>query len=122
MGQPVVYFEINSPKAAELGKFYSEAFGWSLDASDPSGYVDIRTEGMCPGSGHPGIDGGIGPDDDDFVTFYVQVPDLDEALERVESLGGGTILRPTVAGDVMLAMCRDPRGNRIGLVRAAPLG
>ena len=44
MGQPVVYFEINSPAAVELGKFYAEAFGWSLDASDPSGYVDVRTE------------------------------------------------------------------------------
>ena len=124
MGHPVVHFEINSGGAAELQRFYAEAFGWSIDTDNPEGYGDVRTDGICPGSGLPGIDGGIGPapDGEDFVTFYVQVPDLEAALERVEELGGRRIGEPVEAGNVRFALFRDPRGNRIGLVRAAPLG
>ncbi len=123
MGFPVVHFEINSGGAPELQKFYEEAFGWSVDRSDALGYADVTTDGVCAGSGEPGIDGGIGPSDDggDFVTFYIQVPDIAEALEKVETLGGKTIVPPMQAGRVVLAMFEDPRGNRIGLVRARPV-
>jgi uncharacterized protein len=122
MGYPVVHFEINSGAAPELQRFYAEAFGWKIDANNPEGYGDVKTEGVCPGSGFPGIDGGIGPSEngDDFVTFYVQVPDLEAALTKANELGGATIVEPMQAGNVVLAMIRDPRGNRIGLVRAAP--
>jgi predicted enzyme related to lactoylglutathione lyase len=48
------------------------------------------------------------------------VPDIQAALETVESLGAETVLPPTQAGNVVLALFRDPRGNRIGLVRAEP--
>ncbi|HEY3544298.1 MAG TPA: hypothetical protein VGK79_17310 [Gaiellaceae bacterium] len=98
MGLPVVHFEIGSAAASELREFYASAFGWKIDV-DAGGYADIRTEGTCPGTGFPGIDGGIAPDSEDFVTFYVQVSDVAAAP----------------------AMFADPRGNRIGLVRAALL-
>ena len=122
MGYPVVHFEINSAAPRELQRFYAEAFGWSVDANNPDGYGDVKTEGVCPGSGFPGIDGGIGRSDtgDDFVTFYVQVPDLDAALTKARELGGETVFGPKQAGNVVFAMLRDPRGNRIGLVRADP--
>ena len=122
MGYPVVHFEINSAAAPELARFYAGAFEWKVEA-DGDDYAQIRTEGMCPGSGDPGIDGGIGTSDpgDDFVTFYVQVPDVAAALERVVELGGQVESPVAEAGHVVLAMFRDPAGNRIGLVRAAPL-
>jgi len=123
VGYPVVHFEINSGAAQELQDFYSEAFAWRIDRSEFDGYGDVATEGVCPGSGDPGIDGGIGSseDGDDFVTFYIQVPNVEEALRRVEQLGGKTIAPPIQAGRVVLALFSDPRGNRIGLVRAQPL-
>ena len=123
MGFPVVHFEINSGGASKLQAFYAEAFGWIVDRNDPLGYGDVKTEGVCEGTGVPGIDGGIGPSDDgdDFVTFYVQVPDVAEALQRIEELGGKTVVPPTQAGRVVLGMFTDPRGNRIGLVRARPV-
>jgi predicted enzyme related to lactoylglutathione lyase len=49
------------------------------------------------------------------------VPDLETVLERVAELGGRRIGEPVEAGSVRFALFRDPRGNRIGLVRAAPL-
>jgi uncharacterized protein len=122
LGYPVVHFEINSTAAHELAEFYSRAFDWELEA-DGDEYTQIRTNGVCEGTGAPGIDGGIGTSErgDDFVTFYVQVPDVEEALARVVSLGAKVELPVTEAGNVVLAMFRDPAGNRIGLVRSRPL-
>jgi uncharacterized protein len=122
MGYPVVHFEINSSAAAELAQFYGEAFDWRLEPDGPD-YTQIHTEGVCAGSGAPGIDGGIGVSDagDDFVTFYVQVPDVDEALGRIVALGAEIVTAPAEAGRVVFAIFRDPAGNRIGLVRAAPV-
>jgi uncharacterized protein len=118
MGYPVVHFEINSAAAPELTRFYADAFDWVMRA-DGDEYTQIDTEGVCAGTGAPGIHGGIGPSDpgDDFVTFYVQVPDVAEALRRVVELGGEVDLPETEAGRVVIAIFRDPSGNRIGLVR-----
>ena len=75
MGYPVVHFEINTASQSDLARFYEEAFGWTTHA-DGDDYLQINTNGVCAGTGEPGIEGGIGPSDpgDDFVTFYVQVP------------------------------------------------
>jgi predicted enzyme related to lactoylglutathione lyase len=74
MGYPVVHFEINTASQSE--RFYEEAFGWTTYA-DGDDNLQINTNGVCAGTGEPGIEGGIGPSDpvDDFVTFHVQVPD-----------------------------------------------
>ena len=121
MGYPVVHFEINTHAAAELRSFYARAFDWKIDG-DPDDYAFVDTEGVCAGSGEPGINGAIGhapPGEVDFVTFYVQVPDLGAALARVEQLGGTIVVQPTQVPDgVTYALFRDPMGNRIGLVRA----
>lgn len=117
MGQPVVHFEINSSKGPELARFYADAFDWRMHP-DGDDYTQIKTAGTCAGTGAPGIDGGIGPSHpgDDFVTFYVQVPDVDQALRRVVELGGEVEMSATKASSVVIGSFRDPAGNRIGLV------
>jgi predicted enzyme related to lactoylglutathione lyase len=122
MGYPVVHFEINTAVGPELARFYAEAFGWVMQP-ETDDYIQINTEGVCAGTGAPGIDGGIGPSDpgDGFVTFYVQVPDVAETLEQVVALGAEVDMPPAEGGHVVFAIFRDPAGNRIGLVRAAPL-
>jgi predicted enzyme related to lactoylglutathione lyase len=119
MGYPVVHFEINTASGPDLSRFYAEAFGWSMHP-ETEDYIQINTDGVCAGTGAPTIDGGIGPSDpgDDFVTFYVQVPDVAETLAQVVELGGEVDMAPTEAGRVVIAVFRDPNGNRIGLVRA----
>jgi predicted enzyme related to lactoylglutathione lyase len=118
MGYPVVHFEINTASQPELARFYEEAFGWSMQR-EAEDYIQIDTNGVCAGTGAPGIDGGIGPSDpgDDFVTFYVQVPDVDETLAQVVELGAEVDVPVTGAGRIVFAIIRDPHGNRIGLVR-----
>jgi predicted enzyme related to lactoylglutathione lyase len=68
MGYPVVHFEINTAARPELTRFYADAFGWTMQPEGDD-YVQINTEGVCAGTGAPGIDGGIGPSDpgDEFV-------------------------------------------------------
>jgi predicted enzyme related to lactoylglutathione lyase len=119
MGYPVVHFEINTSSRQELARFYADAFGWTTQP-DGDEYFQINTNGVCAGSGEPGIEGGIGPSDpgDDFVTFYVQVPDVAETLAQVVELGAEVDMPVTEAGRVVIAIFRDPAGNRIGLVRA----
>ena len=35
MGQPVVHFEVVGKDGAALQSFYSELFGWEIDANNP---------------------------------------------------------------------------------------
>ena len=47
----------------------------------------------------------------------MQVDDLQAFLDKAESLGGKTIMPPTVIPDtVTLAMFTDPEGNIMGMV------
>lgn len=113
MGDPVVHFEFTTADAEALGTFYSGLFGWHAE-SVPGDYVVIDTHAG------KGINGGIGKGDN-RATVYIEVADLQKALDKVEKLGGKTIMPPTSMGDmVTFAMFTDPSGNAVGLVRSDP--
>ena len=115
MGAPVVHWEIVSPNAAQLQKFYGELFDWHVDTNNPMGY------GMVDTHGEGGINGGIGSPQGGapgHFTMYVQVDDLQKYLDRAESLGAKTIMPPMeIPGDVTIALFADPDGRVIGLVK-----
>ncbi|HYK39305.1 MAG TPA: VOC family protein [Candidatus Eremiobacteraceae bacterium] len=114
MAAPVVHFEIMGGKEKELEKFYSELFEWKINSNNPIKYGIVDT-----GAGPKGINGGVGPahDGNKRVSIYVQVDDLQAALDRAERLGGKTVLAPTeVPGGPKLAMFADPAGNITGLL------
>ena len=55
------------------------------------------------------------------LTFYVEVPDLEAALSKIEGLGGSTVMGPTdVPQGPSIALFADPEGHLVGLVKAAP--
>jgi predicted enzyme related to lactoylglutathione lyase len=112
-GYPVVHFEINARDPKSLHAFYSQLFGWKIDANNPMGY------GMVSAGGK-GINGGIGPAQGaPHVTFYVAVPDLDAILRKASQLGGSTVIPPTeIPNMITFAAFTDPQGHRIGLVKA----
>ena len=114
MGAPVVHFEINTNNAKEAKDFYAELFDWRVMWNDEWGYGLVQTE-----AGR-GVDGGIGqPRDEAFITFYVEVDDLQKYLDKAESLGAKTILPPTeVSGVTTIALFMDPQGNRVGLTQS----
>ena len=113
MPNPVIHWEITGKDAPKLQQFYADLFGWNVDSNNPMNYglVDTQTE--------DGINGGIAHEQESAtrVTVYVQVDDLQAYLDKAESLGGKTILPPTVIPDtVTLAMFTDPEGNIMGMV------
>ena len=114
MGTPIVHFEIMGGKGGELETFYRDLFGWKINSNNPMKYGVVDTEG-----GQGGISGGVGPAQDGKtrVSVYARVDDLQATLDRVERLGGRTILPPTeVPGGPKLAMFADPAGNITGLL------
>jgi uncharacterized protein len=45
MGQPVVHFEIAGKDPAKLHEYYSDLFGWEIDANNPMNYGMVAREG-----------------------------------------------------------------------------
>ena len=132
MGQPVVHFEIIGKDGDRLRSYYSELFGWEIDSDNPMGYGLVQREGNTNADG-AGIGGGVagGPEGyDGHVTFYVEVPDVEAALAKAESLGGTRVMGPD---DVMEGLvdravqrpggphdrCREVRLVAISPARAA---
>lgn len=111
MGNPVVHFEVTGKDGEKLQKFYGELFDWKINADNPMNYGIVD-------NGGEGINGGVGqvPEGDGRVTFYVQVPDINAALEKAEGMGGKTIMPRTEMDMVTMALFADPEGHTVGLV------
>jgi predicted enzyme related to lactoylglutathione lyase len=122
MGQPVVHFEIIGKDGEKLRSYYSELFGWEIDADNPMNYGIVQREGNVNADG-VGIGGGIGTGPDGYaghVTVYVEVPDVEAALAKAESLGGSRTMGPeTVTDGVEVGLFTDPEGHVIGVVKSA---
>ena len=58
MGQPVVHFEVVAKDVEKLRSYYSELFGWEVNADNPMSYGMISREGNVNAEG-VGIGGGI---------------------------------------------------------------
>jgi hypothetical protein len=122
MGQPVVHFEIIGKDADKLRNYYSELFGWEIDANNPMNYGMVQREGNTNAEGI-GIGGGVGRGPEGYpghVTFYVEVPDVEAALAKAESLGGSRVMGPNkVADEVEIGLFNDLEGHQIGLIKSA---
>ncbi len=125
MGQPVVHFEIIGKDPEKLRSYYSELFGWEFDSNNPMNYGTVAREGNVTAEG-VGIGGGVGAGPEGYpghVTFYVEVPDVEAALARAESLGGSRMMGPDeVMEGLVIGLFTDPEGHTIGLVRSASGG
>lgn len=89
---------------------------------DPMNYGLVARDDNTNADG-VGIGGGVGtapPGNQGWVTFYVEVPDVEAALVKAESLGGKRISGPDeVPGmDIELGHFNDPEGHLIGVVKA----
>jgi predicted enzyme related to lactoylglutathione lyase len=114
MAHPVVHFEVIGQDGAKLQQYYADLFDWEIDSNNPQNY------GLVSGAG---IGGGIGAGPDGYtghVTFYVEVPDVEAALQKAESLGGKRLYGPdSVAEGVEIGQFADPEGHVVGVTQAA---
>ena len=122
MGQPVVHFEIIGNDGDKLRSYYSELFGWEFgDTIGPTNYAVVPRDGNTNADG-VGIGGGVGTGPEGYgghVTFYVEVPDVEAALAKAESLGGTRTMGPeTIMDSIELGHFTDPEGHLVGVVKA----
>ena len=121
MGQAVVHFEVVGKDGKKLQRYYGELFGWNVNADNPMQYGMVDAKDNTSMTGDNGIGGGIGQGPDGYeghVTFYVAVPDVEEALQKAESLGGTRVMGPENIMDMVeLGQFKDPEGNVIGVVK-----
>jgi uncharacterized protein len=122
MGQPVVHFEVMGKDAAALRSFYSDLFGWQIDSENPMNYGLVQREGNVSSDGI-GIGGGIGEAPEGYsghVTFYIEVPDVEAALAKAESLGGSRMMGPDkVMEQIEIGLFNDPEGHLVGVVKTS---
>jgi uncharacterized protein len=125
MGQAVVHFEITGKDPDKLQSYYAELFDWDIDADNEFKYGIVAREGNTNADGI-GIGGGIsgGPEGyDGHVTFYVEVPDVEAALAKAESLGGTRMMGPDeVMEGLTIGLFTDPEGHVIGLMNGRGSG
>jgi hypothetical protein len=111
-GPEVVHWEIQSQSPDALHRFYADVFGWEVNAKNPMNY------GLVSSGGENGIDGGIGgsPSPGSRVLVYANVADINAMLEKIESVGGKTVMPRTDVGAVIMALYTDPDGNVMGII------
>ncbi|MEO6505423.1 MAG: VOC family protein [Terrimesophilobacter sp.] len=117
----VVHFEIPADDVSRASQFYRAAFGWDVTAVDGMDYAMLQTT-PADANGMPkepgAINGGMLPRDEARTgpLITIDVDDIGEALQRVEDLGGTTVLpKQEVMGMGYTAYFADSEGNVMGL-------
>ena len=108
MGCPVMQFQILSKEPEQTAKFFSDLFGWTIDANNPMGYRRIHT------GSNEGIQGGIWPappQAPSFAQLFIKVQDVRKSVAQAPELGAKVLIPPMVLpeGDEM-AVLHDPQG------------
>jgi predicted enzyme related to lactoylglutathione lyase len=116
----VVHFEIPADDPERAIKFYEDAFGWKFEKWE--GLMEYWLVMTGP-EDEPGIDGGLArrEDPETRVENTIDVASVDEAIAKVETVGG-KVIRPksAVPGVGWLAYCEDTEGNRFGIMQSDP--
>jgi hypothetical protein len=83
-------------------------------------YGMVQRDGNTNAEG-AGIGGGIGKGPEGYaghVTFYVEVPDVEAALSKAESIGGSRMMGPEkVTEETEIGLFNDPEGHVVGVVK-----
>jgi uncharacterized protein len=123
MSGEVGHFEIPADDPERARKFYSKAFGWTMNQMPGMDYTMVSTgavdqQGMPKAPGY--IGGGIakrGPPLEHTVVTIV-VDDLEAAEKAVEKNGGKVVQHKTPVADGSMgfaAYFKDSEGNTVGL-------
>jgi predicted enzyme related to lactoylglutathione lyase len=114
MGRPVVHFEIGCRDRAKTGDFYAQLFGWQITSAGAASNIDTGSP-----QGIPGHIISLGHEPEHYILFYVDVEDVQAALDKAVALGGKAIVGPIKIPTGTFAWFSDPDGNMIGLLKSA---
>ena len=108
----LVSFDIAAPRAQAA--FYHDIFDWTIK---PDGTFSVPV--ATPLHGNLRLE----PPDPGSLTervLYVGVPDINATMAKIVAHGGSVVFpRMAVPGVVVVALFKDPAGNRMGLVEVA---
>jgi predicted enzyme related to lactoylglutathione lyase len=112
----VVHFEIPADDVERAQKFYGELFGWKIEKMTgpaPMDYWIITTSDEKTMLG-----GGMmkrqAPQQQ--ITIYIEVPSVDEYVDKVKMLGGQVCFPKTAVPEMgYFAVCLDPENNGFGI-------
>lgn len=111
-----IHFELPADDPERLGRFYGEAFGWTVQKWDgPMDYWFLMT-----GEGEPGIDGAFAKrsEGERGTVNTIGVEDLDGTLAKVKAAGGSVVReKSAIPGVGWMAYCQDTEGNAFGLMQ-----
>jgi hypothetical protein len=108
----VTHFEIIGKDGKRSRDFYSNLFGWAIDASNPMEYGIVSPTENGIGGGISAAEPGATPS----TTIYVEVDSVQPYLDKAVSMGGKVVVeRQVIPGMVAFAQFADPDGNVIGL-------
>lgn len=120
MSGRVIHFEIPYDDGDRARDFYSKVFGWDLMPIPEMDYT-LVTSGPTgdQGAEEPGfINGGMFERREGFTApnIVIDVPNIEEALAKINSLGGKTVAERQPVGDMgFTAYFIDPEGNLVGI-------
>ena len=127
----VVHFEIQAENPERAASFYREVFGWQIDEwlipkvkiKDENRYWQVTTGSEA----EPGINGGLvfrrgpPPAEGQSVNSFIctiEVPDLDEHIDRVIRAGGRVAVpKMPIMGVGWLAYRLDSEKNIFGMMQ-----
>jgi predicted enzyme related to lactoylglutathione lyase len=116
---PVDWFQLACTEPEKAWDFYRKLFEWTIEggpAGDGGMHANVATGG-------PGAQGGISstPTGQPHVMLYPRVDNLQEYLDRAESLGGKTTTPPMAVDEhTSIASFQDPQGTGLGLYTFKP--
>ncbi len=107
----IAHVEIPSSDLNQTKDFFNKVFGWEFKPFG-NGYMLFNN--------HKGIMVGIRQvekvNSGDSTVFHINVPSIDEVLNKVKSSGGNIFKGKTVIPAMgWYALLKDPQGNIIGL-------
>jgi predicted enzyme related to lactoylglutathione lyase len=104
-----------SKQLDDTANFYTELFGWSVDANNPMNYRQIDT------GTKEGIQGGIWPappEATSFVQLFIEVDDVAKYVGEATRLGARVFIPPTPLPEgKAMAVMLDPQGMSFGVCR-----
>jgi predicted enzyme related to lactoylglutathione lyase len=111
----ISYLDFSADDPDRAVNFYSKVFGWQINKWDgPKEYWEIKTGEP----NEPGIDGGLSKREriGDWTTPFINVPSIDQYIDRIES-NGGKIIQPktSIPSIGYTLLVKDTESNTIGL-------
>ena len=111
-GCPVVHFEVGCKDLEKTTSFYTDLFGWTKTTVPYSSLINTNSS-----EGVQGHITALGHEPYQYVTFYIQVEDIDGMLKKVTEAGGTKIVGPIPLPDkTQFAWFKDPEGNMVALI------